>query len=177
MPPCRVCGESSEMRKRQMCHTHGERWRRWGSPEPWQDWADALRENRLNTCEMCGVEFNGAQGVVRFCDPCREQRHRRQALDHWYNRTPAERQEATARSKQLARERRERNKTVIECAICGKKFRDHQFRVFCGAECRNEAQNRQRREIRRRVRLLELMQQHNEIMEKLADDDRKKRTD
>lgn len=171
-PVCAVCGQRTGTKVIRMCHTHRERWRRWGSPEPWQEWAEACREDRLNTCEGCGKQFNGAQGRISLCHDCDQVRRRKRALDRWYAMSPEDRQVENERRKQRGRretrKRRQRIQVVV-CTICGREFRGFPHRKFCGTRCRQESANRQRREIRRRVKLLQLLQEQNTLKEMLRD--------
>lgn len=116
---CIICGQP-RARSVGLCHTHGERWRRWGKP-PIGEWVADFLAGRLNSCEICGAKWNGYHGA-RYCANCggpTGERRRRDALDRW--RQLSDDEKRAAREATLARGRAKRRAKFVErwCVICG----------------------------------------------------------
>ncbi len=133
---CRICGEKATHAVG-LCHTHGERWRRWGKP-PVEEWVAAFLAGALNTCTVCGRTWNGYHGS-RTCSPeCEMERRRREALARWHAKSEAEKAAATRRAKERTQRRSEERLVTVACAICGAHFVGLPFRRFCSAPCRSK---------------------------------------
>lgn len=164
--PCRICGKPAGHREG-FCHTHGERWRRWGKPDP-AEWAAAFLEERLSTCAVCGRQWNGYFGC-RHCSPeCLKASKRQYSLARFYAKTPEEKRQDTERS--LARSREKRAERIEEklCAICGETFAGFPHEVLCGKPaCKSKNQTRGTRAYRSRRAVTEAAALATELKERL----------
>ena len=152
---CLICGLPSPYRC-QLCHTHRERWRRWGCP-PVEGWATRFRENRLSTCCICGKSFNGYRNRTTCADnpECELERRRRAALDRWNNLPPNRKREASERASQLSREKHAKLLGEKPCRLCGTKFIGFPKQTLCSPECRHAYRNMKSAEWRARQRSAE----------------------
>lgn len=133
-----------------LCHTHGERWRRWGKP-PVEEWVAAFREQRLNTCAVCGKRWNGYLGC-RHCSPeCLASCKRQAALARWRALSPEAKRAASLRAQERLRVQREQRKTEKPCVICGALFVGFPHQTLCG-EPRCKSKNTTRGSHRYRAR-------------------------
>jgi endogenous inhibitor of DNA gyrase (YacG/DUF329 family) len=158
---CLLCDKKAGCRAG-LCHTHGERWRRWGKP-PVEEWVAAFREHRLNTCAICGQTWNGYRGSRTCSEACDRERRRREELARWHAKPPAEKRRASLRSQERDRARRQESLIDIACAICGTVFRGFPHRKFCSSECQERDTNERRKEIRQRVDRLRLARVQQEL--------------
>jgi hypothetical protein len=144
---CRVCDRPANCRAG-FCHAHGERWRRWGKPNP-DEWAAAFLAGCLNTCAVCGRQWNGYHGC-RHCSPeCLAAWKREAALARWHTMTPGQQQEAKARQMKRLRAKSAARLGPRTCVICGVVFDGFPWRRFCGPACRSKRSTEINRETRR----------------------------
>ena len=166
--PCLVCGEPSVCRAG-LCHTHQERWRRWGKPSP-AEWAAAFREGRLNTCAVCGRHWNGYHGC-RHCSPeCRAAWKREVALARYHALSPEAKREAVHRSLARGRARRAARVEAKPCAVCGTPFEGFPHQILCGRpRCRARNTTRGSRAYRDRRAAREAAELGAELERRLTD--------
>ena len=135
------------------CHTHGERWRRWGKP-PVEEWVAAFLENRLNTCQVCGRQWNGYHGC-RNCSPeCLKVYKAGKSLKRWRSLSPEEQKQAVDRRLAQLRERTLARYVDLSCVICGAAFRHLPGRKLCGSRACKRKYNRQAQDECRRLAAL-----------------------
>lgn len=143
---CLICGTAGPGRV-PLCHTHRERWRRWGCP-PVEDWATRFREGRLSTCCICGKSFNGYRNRMTCPDnpECERERRRRAGLANFYARSPEQRLADLDRAKSRSRERRAKTLSEKPCRVCGMIFVGLPKQILCSEPCRAVRRNMQAHE-------------------------------
>jgi hypothetical protein len=167
-PPrlCLLCAEKAT-HANGLCHTHGERWRRWGKP-PVGEWVAAFREERLNTCAVCGKRWNGYHGCRHCSAECLAAWKREAALAHWHARSPESKQAAIQRSQKLAGAKRARRKARKPCVICGTEFVGFPHEVLCGdPECKSKNVTRGTRAYRARQTVNEVAALAAELQQRM----------
>ena len=140
-PPrfCPLCGLPAKA-KSGLCHTHNERWRRWGKP-PVAQWIEAFLGESLTTCIICGRRFNGFGPTQTACatPECDRERRRRAGIANYHARSHERKKADSERAQSLARARREQRKINIACKICGAEFVGYPYRTMCANDaCRKE---------------------------------------
>lgn len=126
--PCRLC--SRPRHTHGLCHTHAERWRRWGRPLI-DEWVAAFLEGRLRTCEICLKPFNGYHNSKTCSGACDAERRRRTSLARWYAKPPEARKAISA-----AKPKKRRPKVQHQCVICGEMFTGAANWKTCSEVCR-----------------------------------------
>jgi hypothetical protein len=135
-PTCLLCDKPAHSSG--LCHTHGERWRRWGKPQI-EKWVDAFKAGRLNTCVQCGNGFNGYFGATTCGAACRAARHRVTSLSRYHHLPDETKAEYVARSKARYRAKVKVKKPLppIVCRVCGEPFVPKTKVVrYCSPDCR-----------------------------------------
>jgi len=148
---CALCDKPAECGG--LCHTHDARWRRWGRP-PREEWIVAFLEHRLNTCRICGKQWNGYHDSTICSRDCEMERRRRDALERWNAKSDEEKAAMTRRQKVLGRRRRRTKRAEKQCRVCGKTFVGFPYRTMCSRKCRVKYATIAREEIRSRVRAI-----------------------
>lgn len=146
---CRVCDRPVQG-SAGFCHTHNERWRRWGKPDP-AAWAEAFLAGCLNTCAVCGVGFNG-HFRCRHCSPeCLATYKRGVSLARWRSLSKEERKAASRRAVIRNHAKRQQRRVDKTCVSCGVSFRGWHYQVLCGQpECQRAYTRHHQQMCRRR---------------------------
>lgn len=165
---CLLCAEKS-VSKVGLCHTHRERWGRWGKP-PLEEWCQAFREQRLNACEVCGKGWNGHHGSRTCSDACDRKRRARIALERFHAMNPEARRRMSLLQQEAERDRRKALRSPMPCIHCGRVFERSSVlvKVCPDEECRKLQQRIKTRECRQRKLLAGLLAETEDMASRLA---------